>query len=116
MRTLSEIYQANRAQSLALEKALAEAQQQAAEAQQQAAQAQQEAAKAQQQAAQRKAEGRIEAVKNFLTRKFGGEMVTGEAIAKLEQLSSEQLDDLLFAAAGWNSLGQMEDYFNTDRV
>jgi hypothetical protein len=50
MRTLSEIYQANRAQRIALETALAEAQQQAAEAQQQAAEAQQQAAEAQQQA------------------------------------------------------------------
>jgi hypothetical protein len=95
MRTLSEIYQANRAQSLALEKALAEAQQQAS---------------------QSETRVRVETVKNFLTRKFGGEVLTAEAIAKLEQLSSEQLDDLLFEAASWNSPSQMESYFNSNRV
>jgi hypothetical protein len=98
MRTLSEIYQANRAQSIALEQALAQAQQQATEAQQQAAEAQRKI------------------VKNFLTRKFGGEVLTDKVVARLEQLSSEQLDDLLFEAAAWNSASQMKNYFNSDGV
>jgi arginine deiminase len=91
MRTLSEIYQANRAQSIALEQALAQAQQQAAEAQR-------------------------KIVENFLARKFGSEMLTDEVVARLELLSSEQLDDLLFEAAAWNSFSQMANYFDSGSV
>jgi hypothetical protein len=98
MRTLSEIYQANRAQSIALEQALAQAQQQAAEAQRQAAEAQ------------------PKIVINFLTRKFGDEVLTDEVTARLEQLSSEQLDDLLFQAASWNSPTQIQNYFNPGNI
>jgi hypothetical protein len=105
MRTLSEIYQANRAQSIALEQALAEAQRQVAETQRQVAEAQRRAAEAQ-----------PKIVINFLTRKFGDEVLTDEVIARLEQLSSEQLDDLLFQAASWNSSTQLEDFFNPGSV
>jgi hypothetical protein len=95
MRTLSEIYQANRAQSIALEQALAQAQRQLAEAQ---------------------VEAQRKTVINFLTRKFGDKVLTDEITAKLEQLSSEQLDDLLFQAASWNSPTQIQNYFNPGSV
>jgi hypothetical protein len=94
MRTLSEIYQATRAKSIALEQALAEAQLQASEAQLQASEAQRKI------------------VKNFITRKFGNELLTEEIASRIEQLSSEQLDELLFQSASWNSLTQLQNYFS----
>jgi hypothetical protein len=91
MRTLSEIYQANRAQSIALEKALAEAQLQAAESQR-------------------------NVVKNFITRKFGDKVLTDGVATRIEQLSSEQLDELLFQSASWNSRTQLQDYFDSSSL
>lgn len=91
MRTLSEIYQANRAQSIALENALAQAQIRADEVQR-------------------------NVVKNFLTRKFGGEILIENITQRIEQLSSEQLDELLFQSASWNSPTQLQNYFNPNSI
>ena len=105
MRTLSEIYQANRAQSIALENALAEAQIRADEAQIQADEAQIRADEAQR-----------KIVQNFITRKFGDEVLTEKIIQRIEQLSSEQLDEFLFQSASWNSPVQLQNYFNSNSI
>jgi Skp family chaperone for outer membrane proteins len=130
MRTLREIYQANRAETISLHESVAQAQlelyratqelskaqQEASQAQQEASQAQQEASQAQQEASQREAEERQRIVKNFLIRKLGNNILTNEVTIRLEQLSSEQLDDLLFQAASWNNLTQVQDYLNIDSL
>jgi hypothetical protein len=123
MRTLREIYQANRAETISLHESVAQVQlelyranQEVSKAQQQASQAQQEASQAQQEASQREAEGQQRIVKNFLMRKLGDNILTNEVTERLEQLSSEQLDDLLFQAASWNNPAQIQDYFNIDRL
>jgi hypothetical protein len=116
MRTLSEIYQANRAQSIALEKALAEAQVRLTESQVRLTESQVQATQAQLRASQREAETQKNVVKNFLTRKFGDKILTDDITQRIEQLSSEQLDELLFQAASWHNPTQLQDYFNLDRV
>jgi hypothetical protein len=105
MRTLSEIYQANRAQSIALEQALAEAQLRADEAQLRADESELRAS-------QREADVQRDVVKNFLTRRLGDKVLTDEVTTELNLLSSEQLDELLFQASAWNSPTQLQDYFN----
>jgi hypothetical protein len=95
MRTLSEIYQANRAQSIALEKALAEAQLRLS---------------------QRDADAQRNVVNNFTTRKFGDKVLTDDVTKRIEQLSSEQLDELLFQSASWNSPTQLQNYFNLESI
>lgn len=102
MRTLSEIYQANRAQSIALENALAQAQIRADEAQLQASQSE--------------AIAQRNVVKTFLTRKFGDKILTDDITQRIEQLSSEQLDELLFQSASWNSPSQLQNYFNSSSI
>jgi Skp family chaperone for outer membrane proteins len=137
MRTLREIYQANRAETISLHESVAQAQlelyratqelskaqqeasqaqQEASKAQQEASQAQQEASQAQQEASQREAQEQQRIVKNFLIRKLGNNILTNEVTTRLEQLSSEQLDDLLFQAASWNNLTQVQDYLNIDSL
>lgn len=92
---LREIYQANRAQSIALENALAEAQLQAS---------------------QSEATAQRNVIKNFLSRKFGYEVLTNSTTQRIEQLSSEQLDELLFQSASWNSSTQLQSYFNSNSI
>jgi hypothetical protein len=123
MRTLREIYQANRAETISLHESVAQVQlelyranQELSKAQQEASQAQQEASQAQQESAQRKAQEQQRIVKNFLIRKLGDNILTNEVNEKLEQLLSEQLDDLLFQAASWNNPTQIQDYFNIDSL
>ncbi len=116
MRTLSEIYQANRAQSIALEKALAEAQVRLTESQLRLTEAQHQATESQLQATEREAEAQKNVVKNFIARKFGDKVLTDEVTKRIEQLSSEQLDELLFQAASWHSPTQLQNYFNPDCV
>jgi hypothetical protein len=105
MRTLKEIYQANRAETISLYESVAQAQLELYRANQ-------EVSKAQQEASQREAEGQQRIVKNFLIRKLGDNILTGEVTERLEKLSSEQLDDLLFQAASWNNPTQIQDFFN----
>jgi hypothetical protein len=112
MRTLREIYQANRAETISLHESVAQVQLELYRAKQEASQAQQEASQAQQEASQREAEGQQRIVRNFLIRKLGDRILTNEVNERLEQLSSEQLDDLLFQAANWNNPSQIQDYFN----
>jgi hypothetical protein len=102
MRTLREIYQANRAETISLHESVA--------------QVQLELYRAKQEASQREAEGQQRIVKNFLIRKLGDRILTNEVNERLEQLSSEQLDDLLFQAASWNNPTQIQDYFNIDSL
>lgn len=59
------------------------------------------------------AKGRAEAVKSFLVRKFGDELPIEEIAVRLGQLSSVQLDDLLFQAAGWDRPIQLQDYLES---
>jgi hypothetical protein len=116
MRTLREIYQANRAETISLHESVAQAQLELYRATQELSKAQQEASQAQQEASQRQAQERQRIVKNFLIRKLGDNVLTNEVTERLEQLSSEQLDDLLFQAASWNNLTQFQDYLNLDRL
>ena len=60
-------------------------------------------------------QGRAEAVKSFLVRKFGDELPIEEIAVRLGQLSSVQLDDLLFQAAGWDRPIQLQDYLESFR-
>jgi hypothetical protein len=57
-----------------------------------------------------------ETVIKFLTRKFGGEVLTTAVTERLGKLSSEQLDNLLFEAASWQSASQIESYFDLGSV
>ena len=107
MRTLREIYLANRAETISLHESVAQAQLELYRANQ-------ELSKAQQEAAQREAQERQRIVKNFLIRKFGDNILTDEVTERLEQLSPDRLDDMLFQSASWNNPIQIQDYFNLD--
>jgi hypothetical protein len=106
MKTLREIYQANRAETIALHESLAQAQLELHRAKVQATQSE----------AEGRAEGHVESVKNFLVRRFGDEVLTAEVAARLGQMSPEDLDDLLFEAASWQSASQVESYFDRGSV
>jgi hypothetical protein len=98
MRTLREIYEANRAETIALHESIA--------------QVQLELHRAKVQLSHNEAETVIK----FLTRKFGSEVVTAAVTERLGKLSSEQLDDLLFEAASWQSGSEIESYLDRGSV
>jgi hypothetical protein len=58
-------------------------------------------------------EGKIEAASNIIKFKFGASSLTPQIASQLEELNSQQLDDLTLEMFNWQQLHEMEEWLNS---
>lgn len=114
MRTLREIYLETRAESIAIEQRMAQAELKLREAQEKIFSTEEQLSAAQQRelASQRQASSaQRQMTMKLLVGKFGDRVLTPEVVARLDRLTGAELDDLFTQAIAWDSPDSVGAYF-----